>query len=362
MRVNAVGKLMEEMNKPAPLRRSVSKSKQESETEQVKSRRCLGRDKHEHSRRRGHGSETSNTPKLQKIKTKASEVKNGMLIKDIPLDQVTSSSLKAIRKKGSGRVDDQMLELWETAEEKRDLTIGESLRRSFKMTDKDIVYDELENVRRVSDPPFTDSDVEKELGVDKWEVSRSSSSELTREVSGRRVLERLASDAQKLESLHTTVQNLRSKMESNKKGSRKAKNMDLETVQEQLLEAEETVVNLVDLNGRLVRNIEECPSPDGKASPQTKEAAKTQRRKVTEQARKGSERIGRLQLELQKIQYILLKMEEEKKSKGRNKFLKSKTIILRDFIYNGRRNSGRRKKGPLCGCFRPSSSRCVSSP
>ncbi|KAG6432274.1 hypothetical protein SASPL_103849 [Salvia splendens] len=360
MRVNAVGKLMEEMNKPAGPRRSISKSNQDStsgELEQVKSRCFLGRDKHEHNRRKGPGSETSNTPKLQKIKTKASEAKNGMLIKDIPLDQVTSASLKAIRKKGSGRVDEQMLELWETSAGKRDLTIGESLRRSFKMSDKDIVYDEFENAKRMSDPPFTDSDAEKELGVDKCEVSRSSSSsELNREVSsGRRVLERLTSDAQKLESLQTTVLNLRGKLETNRKGYRKAKNVDLETVQEQLLEAEETVVNLVDLNGRLVRSIEECPSPDGKASPQKKEAVKTRRRKVTEQARKGSERIGRLQLELQKIQYILLKVEDEK-NKSRNKFLKSKTIILRDFIYNGRRNSGRRKKGPMCGCFRPSSS------
>ncbi|KAH6821608.1 hypothetical protein C2S53_016718 [Perilla frutescens var. hirtella] len=363
IRVKAVGKLMEEMNKPVPYRRSFSKSKQESavgEADQVKSRRCLGRDKHEHSRRKGQGNEMSNTPKLQKIKTKASEVRNGMLIKDIPLDQVTSSSLKGIRKKG-GRVDDQMLELWETAEDKRDLTIGESLRKSYRMTDKDIVYDEFENVRRMSDPPSTDSDMEKELGVDKWEVSRSSS-ELKREVSGRRVLERLASDAQKLENLQTTVQNLRSKLDTNNKKGRKAnKTVDFETVQEQLLEAEETVVHLVDLNGRLVKNIEECPSPDGRASPKMKEAVKTRRRKVTEQARKGSERIGRLQLELQKIQYILLKLEEEKKNKARNKFLKSKTIILRDFIYNGRKNSGKRKKGPLCGCFRPSSSRNGSS-
>lgn len=345
------------MEEIVPPRKSISKSRQESavgETEQVKSRRCLGRDKHESSRRKGN--EVTNTPKLQKIKTKASEVRGGMLIKDIPLDQVTSSTLKAIRKKGSGRVDDQMLELWETAAERRDLTVGDSLRRSFKETDKDIVFDEFENVKRLSEPPFTDSDVERELGVDKWEVSRSSSSELKREVSCRRVLERLASDAQKLENLQSTVENLKSKLGTNKKG-RKSKNVDFETVQEQLLEAEETVMHLVDLNGRLVKNIEECPSPiEGKASPPMKEAIKIRRRKVTEQARKGSERIGRLQLELQKIQYILLKMEEEKKNKSRNKFLKSKTIILRDFIYNGRKNSGRRKKGPLCGCFRPSSS------
>ncbi|KAL8481728.1 hypothetical protein ACS0TY_028029 [Phlomoides rotata] len=343
-RVKAVAKLMEELNKPVLHRRSSSKSKQESgEIEQPKSRRCLGR---EHSRKKG--SEISETPKLQKIKTKPSEARSGMLMKDIPLDRVSNSSRKGIRKK-----DDEMLELWEDGN--RDLTIGESLRMSYKMTDKDIVYDAFENVKRLSEPP-SNSDEEKELGVDKWEVSAKSS-----EVSGRRVLERLASDAQKLENLQATVENLRSKLEVNKKG-RKAKNMDYETVLEQLLEAEETVGNLADLNGKLVRSLEECPSPDGKASPPLKEAMKTRRRKVREQARKGSERIGRLQLEMQKIQYMLLKLEEEKKNKMRNKFLKSKTIILRDFIYNGRKNSGKRKKGPLCGCFRPSTTRNGTSP
>ncbi|KAI3469609.1 hypothetical protein Pfo_026272 [Paulownia fortunei] len=359
MRIKAVGKLMGETNKPVLQRRSASKSKEESamgEIELLKPSRCLGRDKHEHSRKKGYGNELSDTLKMQKIKTKASEVRNGMLMKDIPLDQVSNSSLKRIHKRGNAGADDQLLELWETTEDgNRDLTIGESLRMSYKMTEKDIVYDQFENVKRKSEPPSTDSDMERELGVDKLEVS-TRSTEPSREVNDRRILERLASDAEKLENLQTTVQNLRRKMETNKK-SRKAKNIDFETVHEQLLEAEETVVHLVDLNGELVKKIEECPSPDGKASPQLKEAVKTRRRKVTEQARKGSERIGRLQLELQKIQYILLKLEDEKKNKVRNKFFKSKTIILRDFIYNGRKNSGRRKKGPLCGCFRPSTSR-----
>lgn len=328
MRVKAVAKVMEEVNKPALHRRLSSKS---SDVEQPKSSRCLGR---QHSRKKV--SETSETPKLQKIKTKAS---SGMLMKDIPLDRVSNSS-----RKGTRRKDDQMLELWEDGS--RDFTIGESLRMSYKMTDKDIVYDSFE--------PPSNSDEEKELGVDKWEVSSAKSKELEREVSGRRVLERLVSDAQKLENLQESVENLRSKLEVNKKG-RKAKNMDYETVEEQLVEAEETVANLVDLNGKLVRSLEECPSPDGKASPPLKEAMKIRRRKVREQARKGSERIGRLQLEMQKIQYMVLKMEEEKKNKMRNKFLKSKTIIIRDFIYNGRKISAKkRKKGPLCGCFRPS--------
>ncbi|KAL8047999.1 hypothetical protein ABFX02_07G035000 [Erythranthe guttata] len=345
MRIKAVGKSMEETNKPLSRRKLNSKI----DNERSKSSRCLGRKKG------GQGNEllaVTETPKLQKIKTKATEIRNAMLMKDIPLDQVSNRSL---RKRGcnktNGGEEDQMLELWEKTSE--DLTIGESLRLSCKMTEKDMVYDQF-------DPPSTDSDAEKELGVDKMEVSRRIT-EPSREVSARRILERLTSDSQKLENLHITVENLRTKLETNKK-SKKSKNVDFETVEEQLMEAEETVESLVELNGQLVKALEECPTPEVKASPPLKQAVKTRRRRITEQARKGSERIGRLQLEVQKIQYILLKMDEEKKSKVRGKFFKSKSIVLRDFIYsnNGKKQSGRRKKGALCGCFRPSTSRIGS--
>ncbi|KAL0292410.1 UNVERIFIED_CONTAM: protein NETWORKED 1A [Sesamum calycinum] len=358
MRVQAVGKLMEEMNKPVLPRRSNSNDRQgqvTSENDQLKPRRSLHKDKHKYSRNEGYGNELSDSPKLQKMKTKASEVRNGMLMKDIPLDEVSDSSRRAVRARGNVAADDQMLELWETAEDgNRDQTIGESLRMSYKVTEKDKVYNQFENVKGKSCPPSTDSDVEKELGVDKLELS-TRTTEPIKEVNDRKILDGLAADAQKLEILQTTVRTLRKKLETNKK-SRKAKNVDLETVHEQLIEAEDTLIHLVDLNGQLVKNIEECP-PDEMASPRLRDTVKTWRRKVMEQAEKGSERIGRLQLEVQKIQYVLLKLEDEKKNKGRNKFFKSKTIIMRDFVENGRKNSGRRKKAPRCGCFRQSTSR-----
>lgn len=355
-RVKAVGKLMQEINEPASRRRLSSTNKQEppmSEIEHSKPRRSFGKEKHEHNKKKGHLNE--HTPRLQKIKTKASEIRTGMLMKDIPLDQVSDR----MRKRGNVGKDDQMLELWETAE---DVTIGESLRKSFNMTDRDIVYDRLENVKHSSEPPSTDSDMERELGVDKLEVLISS--QLNQGASDRKILDRLASDAQKLSSLQVTVQSLMSKLETNLKNKKAPKNVDIEMVNEQLLEAEETILHLVDLNSQLVKDIEQCPSPNSRGSVQLKEAIKTKRRKVTEQARKGSERIGRLQLELQKIQYVLLKMEDDKNKAKNSKFFKNKTIILRDFIYNGRKNSGKRKKGPFCGCFRQPNSQngTISSP
>lgn len=351
VRIKEVGKIMEEMNKSVLQGRSNSNIKQADsmvENEHLKQRRRSGRYKLYN--------DPSNSPKLQKIKTKSIEARNGMLMKDIPLDNVSHSTLRGVRRRGTVGADDQMLELWETAEDgNHGRTIGESLKQAYKLTEGDIVYDHFENLKRNMEP-CPDIEVEKELGVDKLELS-TRYTEPSRETSSRKILERLASDGQKLVSLQTTMQNLRRKLEMNR-NARKTMNVDFETVQEQLAEAEETVEKLVDLNVQLVKNIEESCSPDGRASPESKEAVKLSRKEVSEQAQRGSERIGRLQLELHKIQYVLMKLEDEKKSKGRGKFLRSKTsVILRDFIYYGRKNGGKRKKAPFCGCFRPSTSR-----
>ncbi|CAA2941911.1 NETWORKED 1A-like [Olea europaea subsp. europaea] len=351
VRIKEIGKMMDEMNKSVLQRRSNPNIKQAdsmAEIEHLKQRRRSGRD--------NLNNDLSNSPKLQKIKTKSIEARNGMRMKDIPLDNVSDSTLHGVRRQGTVGADDQMLDLWETGESgNHGQTIGESLKQAYKLTDSDIVYDHFEKLKRDTES-CTDIEVEKELGVDKLELS-TRYTEPSREMSSRKILERLASDGQKLESLQTTMQNLRRKLEMNR-STRKTMNVGFETVQEQLAEAEESVGQLVYLNGKLVKNIEESRSPDGRASPESKEAVKLSRKEVLEQAQKGSERIGRLQVELHKIQYVLTKLEDEKKSKGRGKFLRSKTsIILKDFIYYGRKNGGKRKKSPFCGCFKPSTSR-----
>ncbi|XP_073157783.1 protein NETWORKED 1A-like [Henckelia pumila] len=333
-RIKTVRKLMEETKNPVFQGRSVSDTKQEvpvKEIEDLKRRRFFGRDKR----------------KLQKIKNKAAKVWNGMLMKDIPEDQVPHA------KRGDSGADDQVLELSETSENgKRAQTTGGSLKVSYQMVAKDKVFNNSENGKHKTDTPFTDSDVEKELGVDKLQVSARNRAFFP-EVNDRTIHDRLASNAYKLEILQTTVQNLRTKLAMNQH-SRKAKNVDFKTIQEQLLEAEETVLHLMESNLLMAENVEEIPCQDEVSSPNGSKMM--QRTKITEQARKGSEKIDRLQLELQKIQYILLKLEDEKKNKGRSKFFKSKTVILRDFMYNGRKMSMKRKKSPLCGCLKPSNS------
>lgn len=216
------------------------------------------------------------------------------------------------------------------------------------------MHNQFRNLEWRGKHPPTESEVEKELGVDKLELSMNSS-EANQEMN-KKILKRLASDAEKLMSLQLTVDSLRRNLEANKK-AKKPKNFDFETVKEQLQEVEETVVHLVNLNSQLMKNTEESTSySPSSGSADSIEVMSTRQKRVSEQARKGSEKIGRLQLEVQKIQYILLKLDDEKKSKVRSKFSRSSTgIILKNFIHIGRRNSEKKKKSPMC-CFRPSSS------
>ncbi|KAJ0093253.1 hypothetical protein Patl1_25332 [Pistacia atlantica] len=93
------------------------------------------------------------------------------------------------------------------------------------------------------DNPSSELQFEKELGVDKLELS-GSHREPNKVGGQRKILERLASDAQKLTNLQTTLQDLKKKMEMDKK-SKKGNDPEYETVKEQLLEVEEAILQLV---------------------------------------------------------------------------------------------------------------------
>ncbi|KAL6503475.1 hypothetical protein OROGR_025398 [Orobanche gracilis] len=337
MRVKAVGKLIEETNDTVQSNPSSIHELLTAEFDRLKRRHSL-------SRIKKYPNELTNSPKSRKLKAKSSKVRIGTLMKDIPLDQVSSgSSERGTKMKSKARSDDLVLELWETAEvenKDEDHIFDESLKMSYRSPGRD----RYENVKGKSLLPLTDSDVEKELAVDKLEMSPAGKIEpiIDSEMNDSEILEKLASDAEKLEAIEATLRILRRKLETNKK-SRNGKNINYRMAQQQLQEAEDSVVHLVDLNAQLVKNIEDCPKDE-----EMEGTLRTWKIKVTEQAGKGSERIERLWLGLQKIQYVLSKMEDEKKNNGKNKFLRSKTTISRDFID---KNSGGRKKGPRWGCL-----------
>ncbi|KAF5936624.1 hypothetical protein HYC85_024130 [Camellia sinensis] len=277
--------------------------------------------------------------KLQKTKLEISEVRNGILMKDIPLHHVSDGSLYGISRRRNHGADDQMLELWEAAEDGcgLDRTLKESHKQANKPTEDDTSCQEFEHAEHKNENHSLDLQVEKELGVDRLEVP-TCVPEMHQDQNKKKILERLDSDAQMLKNLMITVENLRRKLEMNKK-RKKAKSIDFET--------------LVEVNDQLSQNIEQSPLHlDGNASPELEEAGDVQRKRVLEQVRKGSKKIGWLQLEVPKIHYVLLKLLDEKKNNEKRRFSRSKTTtILRDFIHSGR-SSPRRKKAGLFRCFR----------
>ncbi|KAL5785609.1 hypothetical protein ACOSQ2_008001 [Xanthoceras sorbifolium] len=290
----------------------------------------------------------------QKSKHEISEVGNKTSMKDIQLDHVSDSSFYGRSMRENSGTNDQMLGLWESAEQdcNVDLMVN-STQKQAAAAIANCVRHQSKDVEPKNPP--SELQVEKELGVDKLEVSRNDR-EPNKEGNKKKILERLASDAQKLTSLKASVQDLKRRMETSKR-SKKTNDPEYEQVKEQLREVEEAIIQLVDSNLKLTKDTEESTSSlDWKSSAGLEEAGDISRNKVTEEAQKGSEKIGRLQLEMQTIQYVLLKLEDEDNTKGKFRFSESKTgALLRDFIYSGGRSSrGRQKKACLCGCVRPS--------
>jgi hypothetical protein len=68
--------------------------------------------------------------------------------------------------------------------------------------------------------------------------------------------------------------------------------------------------------------------------------------------------VARLELELQKIQYVLLKLEEEHEYRRLKVSDKRTRVLLRDYLYGRKDHRGgqkKKKRVPFCGCVRPKS-------
>jgi hypothetical protein len=164
-------------------------------------------------------------------------------------------------------------------------------------------------------------DIEKELGVDKLELSKTVKEKT--EDDKRRILERLASDSQKLAILKMALRELKKKTETKKK-SKQGNDIEYETVKRHIEEVEEAVMQQVRINDQLSKNIEDGTSSLDREIP-----------------RRGSEQIEKLQFEVQNIQYILQKLAEENNNKGKNKISRKTGILLR-------------RKLRVCGCSKAS--------
>lgn len=273
-----------------------------------------------------------------------------LLMKDIVLDQVSdrSSDGKNSRRKTSSN--DQTLECWETIDHQRvsiDLTVG----KPGKPSD---LEDRRENR---SSRPSSELTVEKELLFVEEEqegLKRFPQTHHEDDDNKRKFLERLASDVQKLKNLRTTVQDLKGKLE---KCPGKEKSAECVGIKDQLEETEEAISKLSDYGKKLIKKIEKSPSFDAaSAADSVSDGRSGRRRQCSEQARRMSEKIGRLQLDVQKMHFALMKLDKNKVGKSGNGVPEWNTrVLLRDYLYgHGFRTPRRRIKTRFCGCVQPS--------
>lgn len=351
-RIQAIEVAFEEFESQTTLEKFNANAKLEKamkEIEEVKSGRERSRATKDKSTL--HGQERYNR---SHSRSEISEAGNEVLTKDILLDRISDHSSYGNSRRETAVAGDRMLHLWESTDQ--DGSYNRAVGKAPMIASSSTEYHRVGSTRRRSSKhPSNESLVEKELGVDKLEISKRIS-ELPQEGNKRRILERLDSDAQKLANLQITVQDLKKKMDVTEK-SKIDKGAEYDTVKEQVEEAEEAITKLYEMNIKLTKNVQDSflAADGGSSTLEPEENDSVQRRRISEQARRGSEKIGRLQLELKKLQFLIMKLDGEREAKGKSKVPeRSPRVLLRDYLYGGTRTKQKqKKKAPFCGCMRP---------
>ncbi|KAL6637250.1 hypothetical protein ACP70R_024822 [Stipagrostis hirtigluma subsp. patula] len=266
------------------------------------------------------------------------EMNYEQMLKDIQLDLIQTSSGRRTgpfgqEKKNVSQVDNKMVNFCGIVGPSHGL-----------MTD-DLRPPQSESFERDNNKQApSDLIVVKELSIDKQELPRSITTEPQQEWKNK-VVERLSSDAQRLNTLQSSIQELKTNTET-------SEDLELESVRYQIREAEGTIMQLIDTNSKLSKKAEEFTSADGHDGENIDLRSRHQR-KILERARKMSEKIGRLEVEMQKVQQALLKYEEEQSSAKTSKSVQRRSKVqLVEYLYGRRQDSRRKKRGSPCGCMR----------
>ncbi|XP_019188609.1 PREDICTED: protein NETWORKED 1D-like [Ipomoea nil] len=273
------------------------------------------------------------------------ETENEMLTKDIMLDQISDCSPYSTGKRESVEADNHTLEVWDTAD--WNTSIGLTVCKAKLAIADPPITGKNRNSRRKSVRKLKSDRIgsDEDSGVDKLEVSKRSMD--LQERNRRKVLERLSSDVQKLMNLQITVQDLKTKLESTEKSRRGKTVIECEALKGQLNDAMGAMNKLIDLSGKLMKNLEGGSSS---SAVELEENQSVGRRRISEQARRVSEKIGVLQVEVQMVQFALLKLDDERDCTGKTQMSEEKRrVLLRDYLY-GVRTRERRKKARCCAC------------
>ncbi|KAL9688903.1 hypothetical protein QQ045_033330 [Rhodiola kirilowii] len=351
LRIKMVEKAATEDERPARLKSLKLKPRPHTMiegTEYLKSSRAMNQDKFIHTTEKN--ASEYDGPESWTTFSAATEDAYGLLMKDIPLDEVSDSSFSGNIQEGNSVAGDQILESSEASEQ----TYRESSTFKGKHKVYDTIYHQFKDVERKPQPTSIEFLVEKELSVDKQEVINVI--DPIQDKIKNKALDKLASDANKLTKTQAMVQDLRVKLDTISK-SKRTKEFKYETMREQLQEVEDTSVHLLETNSILRKSIEKgSSSSSNRACADWEEIGSSRGRRLYEQARKSSEKIGKLYQEAQTIQGVVQSLQNEKKSigtKGIYLFSPARTnILVRTFMHRGSRN-GRRRRNPCFGCMQP---------
>lgn len=287
---------------------------------------------------------------LKRNDAEASQLKHGLKMKDIQLDHVSDSSSHGNSSYGVGQrqnaeTEDQMLELWEAAEE------NSNFKPTTKLPASDTASKDVEAVAEQK-REYLSSELQPKEELEVYNPEASRKARELRQEENVRIVERLASDAFRLANLQTSVKELKKKTEKSSKNHRPA-GVEYDNMKRQLKEVEEAILQFVDINRKLRETGEDDSASASLAAESLGETRNVRKQRVLERVRKSSEKIGKLELEVQRIQFILLKLEDQLKGRETRVVVERKnTVLLRDYLYGGTRSQSKRKVS-CCACIKP---------
>ncbi|GAB4830413.1 hypothetical protein Ancab_020050 [Ancistrocladus abbreviatus] len=361
-RIKAIEKAVVEIKSLAEEERSNASSKLEAAMRQIEVLRTQGSSCHRSTRSSQRfalqpGEEHWNSHpdgwKQRKLGSDAYDAGDELLMKDITLDKASESSSYKNNRRNIAASDDQILELWETIDVGGCIDLADSKSHKAAMSPNKKYSLPKAVKEQKSGHSSPQSLVEKELGIDKQQTSKGFDELCQEEESKKNILARLDSDVQKLTNLQITVQDLKKKVEITENAGR-GRSIEYDNVKEQLEETEKAILKLIDANGKLVKNVESSSSSfDGLPTMNFSEGGIARGRKVSEQARRCSEKIGMLQLEVQKIQFLLLKLDGDKVGRSGVRVAEpNNRVLLRDYLH-GEARTPRWRRARFCSCVRP---------
>lgn len=273
-----------------------------------------------------------------------SKGKQAQIMKDIELDQVstcpsygTGATVYPLGGDANAELDDEMLQLWETAEK-------DCKNQTAKSSSSE------HDIQAVEEVKSQYHSFQLARGDDRLDISTASLE--PQQLWTKNVLEKLATDAQGLLIIQASIEEVKQKIEGTSNG-KSSSSSEYSSIRAQLQEIEGSVLEQIGFNNSLTKKAENYPEFEASAELE----GYSSRRKISEQVQKGSEKVARLDLELQKIQYVLLKLEEEHEYTRAKVSEKRSRLLLRDYVYarKDKNDAGQKKKSrvPFCGCVRP---------